>query len=68
MTLSGDICETFPDETLMAVTPTLPWYANTVNYLVTGQTPGSWDEQKRKRFISQARYFHWEDPELFGIG
>jgi hypothetical protein len=66
--ISEDIRETFPDETLMAVTPTLPWYADIVNYLVTGQTPGSWDKQKRKRFISQARYFHWEEPELFRIG
>ena len=66
--LSRDIPKTFPDETLMAETPTLPWYAGTINYLVTGQTPGSWDGQKRKRFISQATYFHWEEPELFKIG
>jgi hypothetical protein len=36
--------------------------------LVTGETLGSWDEQKRKRFISQARYFLWEEAELFRIG
>ena len=35
--------ESFPDEQLMSV-EVLPWYADIVNYLVTGQLPEHWTE------------------------
>lgn len=35
--------ETFPDEQLMHISPTpAPWFADIVNYLVTGQMPSHW--------------------------
>ena len=36
--------ESFPDEQLMSV-DVLPWYADIVNYLVTGQLPEHWTKQ-----------------------
>ena len=34
-TSSGEICDTFPDEQLLAVATKVPWFAHIVNYLVT---------------------------------
>ena len=38
-TSSGDICDTFPDEQLLAVATKLPWFAHIINYLVTKSVP-----------------------------
>ena len=35
------ICDTFPDEKILVLVH-CPWYANIVNYLVTGQIPSQW--------------------------
>ena len=40
-TSSTPIQDSFLDEQLMAV-KALPWYADIVNYLVTGQIPEQW--------------------------
>ena len=56
--------ETFPDEQLLAV-DTLPWYADIVNYLATGETPSHWSAADKKRFLALARQFHFDDPYLF---
>ncbi|XP_058192168.1 uncharacterized protein LOC131309568 [Rhododendron vialii] len=49
------IVDTFPDEQLFAVSPS-PWYADIVNYLVTGQLPSQWSAQDRKRFLIEDAY------------
>ena len=60
--------ETFPDEQLFSITKhNLPWYADIVNYLVVGNMPKRWDRAKCERFLSQVRYYYWEDPELFKL-
>ena len=51
----------FPNEQLLAIS-TESWFTDIVNYLVTNQTPYSWSKQNRYRFLSQVRYFMWEDP------
>ena len=61
---SPPIVETFPDEQLLAV-DTLPWYADIVNYLATGETPSHWSTADKKRFLALARQFHFDDPYLF---
>ncbi|XP_077222173.1 uncharacterized protein LOC143856016 [Tasmannia lanceolata] len=58
------INESFPDEQLLAISSE-PWYADIVNYLVTGATPDHWSTQDKYRFHSQVKYFFWEDPYLF---
>ena len=58
------ITESFPDEQLMSISQ-LPWYADIVNYLVTGQMPSHWTKQDRCKFMSEVKYFFWDDPYLF---
>ena len=41
--------ESFPDEQLMSV-EVLPWYADIVNYLVTGKLPEHWTKQDKANF------------------
>ena len=36
-----------------------------MNYLVTNQTPSHWSKNDIYRFLSQVRYFFWEEPYLF---
>ena len=39
ITSSGEICDTFPDEQLLALVTKVPWFAHIVNYLVTKSVP-----------------------------
>jgi hypothetical protein len=55
-----------PDEQLFKITSREPpWYADIVNYLVTGQIPSHWSKQDNDRFFKQVQSYFWEDPELF---
>ena len=58
------INENFPDEQLLSISID-PWYADIVNYLVTKETPSSWSKQDKCKFMSQVKYFYWDDPYLF---
>ena len=54
-TSSGEICNTFPDEQLLAVVTKVPWFAHIVNYLVT-------------KFAYDVKHYFWEEPQLFHVG
>ncbi|KAH9671232.1 hypothetical protein KPL70_017283 [Citrus sinensis] len=56
--------ESFPDEQLMSV-EVLPWYADIVNYLVTGKLPEHWTKQDKAKFFAKIKNFFWDDPYLF---
>ncbi|KAH9735065.1 hypothetical protein KPL71_017621 [Citrus sinensis] len=56
--------ESFPDEQLMSV-EVLPWYADIVNYLVTGKLPEHWTKQDKAKFFAEIKNFFWDDPYLF---
>ncbi|XP_058192106.1 uncharacterized protein LOC131309500 [Rhododendron vialii] len=58
------IIDTFPDEQLFGVSST-PWFADIVNYLVTGLLPTHWTSQERKQFLSRVKRFSFDDPYLF---
>ncbi|XP_058217607.1 uncharacterized protein LOC131328718 [Rhododendron vialii] len=58
------IVDTFPDEQLFAVV-SCPWYADIVNYLVTGRIPDHWTPQDRRLFLSEVKRFFFDDPYLF---
>ena len=58
------IRDSFPDEQLFSIS-TLPWYADIVNFLVTGQTPSHWSAQDKKCFMVEVRNFFYDDPYLF---
>jgi hypothetical protein len=60
------ISETFPDEQLMHIAHnSAPWFADIVNYLVTGQMPLHWGQQDKLKFLSKVKTFLWDDPYLF---
>jgi hypothetical protein len=52
------------DDTLLRVTTTSTWYANLVNFMVTGYIPPG---EERKKLIHLSRYHLWDDPYLFKV-
>nr|XP_027067453.1 uncharacterized protein LOC113693070 [Coffea arabica] len=57
--------DAFPEEHLFSLNPQLPWYADLVNYLVTGKFSVGWPKSKRDKLESDAKYFIWDDPYLW---
>ena len=58
------LSESFPDEQLLSVSH-FPWFADIVNYLVTGQMPDHWSKQDSSKFLSEVKHFFFDDPYLF---
>ena len=58
------IGDSFPDEWLFALVR-CPWYADIVNYLVTGQIPPQWTSQEKKKFLVDIKKYYFDDPYLF---
>ena len=52
------------DDTLLKVTTTSPWYANLVNFMVTGYIPPGED---KKKCIHLSQFHLWDDPYLFKV-
>ncbi|KAL4324212.1 hypothetical protein GQ457_11G024820 [Hibiscus cannabinus] len=59
-----EIKENFPDEKILSATA-IPWYADIVNFLVSGVLPHELSRQGRKKFRHDARYYFWDEPYLF---
>ncbi|KAK8578727.1 hypothetical protein V6N12_069071 [Hibiscus sabdariffa] len=59
-----EIKENFPVEKILYAT-TMPWYADIVNFLVSGVLPHELSSQGRKKFRHDARYYFWDEPFLF---
>ncbi|XP_055802353.1 uncharacterized protein LOC129871465 [Solanum dulcamara] len=56
----------FPDEKMMEIeVQDLPWYADIVNYLVSGVIPPDATSQQKKKLIHDARLYIWDEPYLF---
>jgi len=64
MRVKTPISEWFPDEQLLMI-QSEPWYADIVNYLVTGETPLGWNKYDKDRFFSLVKFFYWDDPYSF---
>ena len=58
------IGDAFPDEQLFSLVH-CPWYANIVNYLVTGQIPSQWTSQQKRKFLVDIKKYYFDDPYLF---
>ena len=58
------IGDSFPDEQLFSIVH-CPWYANIVNYLVTGQIPPQWTSQQKRKFLADIKKYYFDDPYLF---
>jgi len=54
----------FPDESLLSVS-ILPWFANIINFLVSGQLPAHWNTKDKRKFLNEVKNFYWDDPYLF---
>ncbi|CAN6552090.1 unnamed protein product [Malus baccata var. baccata] len=59
------ILETFPDEQLLSLEVSEPWYADLVNYLVTKQVPSTLDKYKCDKLRNDARFYVWDDLYLW---
>ncbi|KAJ8763895.1 hypothetical protein K2173_003677 [Erythroxylum novogranatense] len=55
----------FPDEYLFSIHKTTPWYADIVNYLVSGILPDELSRSEKDKIRRDARYFVWDDPYLW---
>ncbi|XP_048446201.1 uncharacterized protein LOC125480030, partial [Pyrus x bretschneideri] len=61
------ILETFPDEQLLSVEVSNPWYADLVNFLVSKQVPNTLSKAQRDKLKKEARFYVWDDPYLWKI-
>ncbi|CAN6704221.1 unnamed protein product [Malus baccata var. baccata] len=59
------IIETFPDEQLMSVKVSEPWYADLVNYLVSKHVPSELLKHRCDKLKKEARFYVWDDPYLW---
>ncbi|KAL4280231.1 hypothetical protein GQ457_03G025460 [Hibiscus cannabinus] len=59
-----EIHDTFPDEQLLLAVAT-PWYADIVNFLVSGILLYDLTYQGKKRFLHNAKHYYWDEPLLF---
>ncbi|KAM2692977.1 hypothetical protein EV2_007201 [Malus domestica] len=59
------IIETFPDEQLMSVKVSEPWYADLVNYLVSKHVPNELLKHQCDKLKKEARFYVWDDPYLW---
>ena len=46
--------DSFPDEQLFSLVH-CPWYADIMNYLVTGQIPPQWTSQQKRKFLANIK-------------
>ncbi|CAN6547337.1 unnamed protein product [Malus baccata var. baccata] len=61
------ISETFPDEQLLSIKVSTPWYADLVNFLVSKQVPNTLSKAQRDKLRKEARFYVWDDPYLWKI-
>ena len=61
------IDDSFQDEQLLAISQVAPWYADLANYKVCGVLPSRISHQRREKFLSDAKYYVWEEPLLYKL-
>ena len=52
----------FSDESLLSIS-TMPWFANIVNFLVSGHLPAHWSTQDKS--LNEVKNFYWDNSYLF---
>ncbi|XP_022873105.1 uncharacterized protein LOC111392056, partial [Olea europaea var. sylvestris] len=57
--------ESFPDEQLLLVTDTSPWFADIVNYLVTKKISSDLTTARRQKLKAMAKFFVWDESYLW---
>ena len=56
--------DAFSEEFFFSLNSQLSWYADLVNYLITGKFPIGWPKSMRDKLKGDAKYFIWDDPYL----
>ncbi|CAN6542464.1 unnamed protein product [Malus baccata var. baccata] len=59
------ILETFPDEQLLSIKVSAPWYADIVNFLVSKRIPSEFTRHQRDKLRHDAQFYVWDDPYLW---
>ncbi|CAL8996903.1 unnamed protein product [Prunus brigantina] len=59
------IPEAFPDEQLLTIEVSEPWYADIVNYIVSKQVPSTITRHQCNKLKKMARFYVWDDPYLW---
>ncbi|CAN6679349.1 unnamed protein product [Malus baccata var. baccata] len=62
---ASPISETFPDEQLMSIQVSEPWYADLVNFLVSKDITSTLNRNQRDKLKKDARFYVWDDPYLW---
>ncbi|XP_071906833.1 uncharacterized protein [Coffea arabica] len=57
--------ESFPEEQLLTIDSSAPWYTDIVIFLVTNQLPAGWPKAKRDKLKSDAKHYILDDPYLW---
>jgi hypothetical protein len=58
------INDSLQDDMLYRITRSNPWYANIINFMVTGYVPPRADKRK---LIYESRHHIWDEPYLFRV-
>ena len=59
------IPETFPNEQLLSIEVSAPWYADIVNFLVSKQISNTMNKHQRDKLKNNAWFYVWDDPYLW---
>ncbi|KAK8675809.1 hypothetical protein V6N13_033872 [Hibiscus sabdariffa] len=57
--------DNFPDEYLFQIKGMIPWYADMVNYLTTGNLPYDLSKSRKAKIKSDSKHYVWDDPYLW---
>ena len=57
----SEIRDSFPEEQLMSINDSEPWYADYANYLASRIIPEHLNRHERKRFFTQLKYYFWDN-------
>lgn len=55
----------FPEEQLLGVSLSTPWYTDFVNYIVGGVVPDNLSYNQKKKFFYDVKHYYWEEPLLY---
>ncbi|XP_015964894.1 uncharacterized protein LOC107488651 [Arachis duranensis] len=62
------INDSFPLDSLHAVSDSFPWFAPMVNYLVAKIFPPNFSKNQRDKLRSDSKYYIWDEPHLWKRG
>ncbi|RDX82342.1 Retrovirus-related Pol polyprotein from transposon 17.6, partial [Mucuna pruriens] len=65
---SMPIRDDFPDEQLLCMETSTPWFVDICNFIVASQFPPEASRLYREKIKSDAKYYIWDDPYLWKRG